>query len=136
MAGHLDAEKEQYYEACDIFAFHSLFETFGQVAVEAMAASRPVVSVRAGAIPEVVEDGVTGLLAEPVDPKGLAMRIAWLADDEQLCREMGRAGRERVERSFDWRAVRRQWADLLTFAPAEKTRTAEGDPEMKAGVGK
>lgn len=121
MAGHLGPEKAAYYEACDIFVFHSLFETFGQVAVEAMAAAKPVVSVRAGAIPEVVEEGVTGLLAEPEDAAGLAAHVATLADDARLRREMGLAGRDRAERLFDWRRVRRQWQDVLALASQSET---------------
>jgi glycosyltransferase involved in cell wall biosynthesis len=112
-AGHLGAEKEAYYRACDVFVFHSLFETFGQVLVEAMRAGRPIVSVRAGAIPEVVDDGVTGLLTEPLDPAAMATAIAALVRDPERRVAMGAEGRRRVERLFDWDRVRAQWTAVL-----------------------
>lgn len=111
--GHLGVEKDAYYQASDIFVFHSMFETFGQVLAEAMSAGKPVVSVRAGAIPEVVEDGVTGLLAQPLDPVGIAALIAELANDEERRREMGRNGMIRAAELFDWTSSKRQWSELL-----------------------
>lgn len=124
LTGYLGEEKYDYYAASDIFVFHSLFETFGQVLVEAMRAGKPIVSVRAGAIPEVVADGENGLLASAEDPADLAEKIALLVSDDVLRAGMGRASRERAERHFDWDVVRGQWAELmgsdalsLAFAP-------------------
>ena len=115
--GLLGAEKADYYEACDVFVFHSMFETFGQVLVEAMTAGKPVVSVRAGAIPEVVGEGEAGLLAEPADAEDVAARIADLVRDDDLRHEMGAAARRRVEQLFDWNAARQRWIQLLDTEP-------------------
>jgi glycosyltransferase involved in cell wall biosynthesis len=133
-AGHLDAEKDAFYEACDIFVFHSLFETFGQVAVEAMAHGKPVVSVRAGAIPEVVADRVTGLLGEVGDARSIAEPLARLANDGPLRRAMGIAARERVERMFDWDRIRGAWAEVPALATGAKRVAARGAALTEAGM--
>jgi glycosyltransferase involved in cell wall biosynthesis len=69
--------------------------------LEAMAAGLPVVATRLTAIPELVDDGVTGLLVEPRDIDALAGAMARLIDDAALRAEMGRNGRTRAERLFD-----------------------------------
>ena len=87
-----DRLAEEYVSA-DIFCLPSVQESFGIVFLEAMAAGLPVVACRAAAIPEVVEDGVTGLLVPPRDPAGLAGALEALADDPKRARAMGEAGR-------------------------------------------
>lgn len=114
-AGYVDEEKADYFAASDIFVFHSMFETFGQVVAEAMTMGKPVVSVRAGAVSEVVDDGVTGLLSAPEDADGLAASIAALIDDPDRRLEMGRAGREKAKRCFDWKAQSIAWENALHF---------------------
>jgi glycosyltransferase involved in cell wall biosynthesis len=84
-------------------------EAFGLAAAEAMAASLPVIASRVGGLPEVVEDGVTGLLVPPGDPQALARALATLLADPQLRLTMGRAGRARAERLFDLRS----WTDKV-----------------------
>jgi glycosyltransferase involved in cell wall biosynthesis len=90
-----DSLAEEYVSA-DIFCLPSVQESLGIVFLEAMAAGLPVVACRAAAIPEVVEDGVTGLLAPPRDPAGLAGAIGTLVADPGRARAMGEAGRRAV----------------------------------------
>jgi glycosyltransferase involved in cell wall biosynthesis len=61
----------------------------------------PVISTRISGIPELVEDGVTGLLVPPADAEALADALARIAHEPELGRELGRAGREKVLREFD-----------------------------------
>jgi glycosyltransferase involved in cell wall biosynthesis len=75
-------------------------ETFGRTLVEAMAAGKPVVATRVGAHPEIIEDGVTGFLVEPNNPKELADRIEKILLDHDLAKSMGKRGRERYEEHF------------------------------------
>ncbi len=75
-------------------------EGLGNVLIEAMAMSRPVVGSAIGGIPEVIEDGVNGLLAPPGDDAALAARIARLLDDPELRQWMGWQGRRRYEERF------------------------------------
>jgi colanic acid/amylovoran biosynthesis glycosyltransferase len=69
--------------------------------MEPLACEVPVVSTRISGIPELVEDGVTGLLVPPQDPAALAGALERLARDPELGRRMGRAGRAKVLREFD-----------------------------------
>lgn len=86
--------------ACDVFALASLWEGFGLVLAEAMAAGRPVVTTRVSAIPEVVADGETGLLVPPADPDALAAAIVRLCEDPAERRRLGRNGYQRVRERF------------------------------------
>jgi len=97
---------------CDIFVLSSDFEGFGIVLIEAMAAGKPVVATRVGGVPEVVEDGVTGLLVPPRDASALAEAILRLAEDEVLRRKMGEKGKERAISRFDIRLVAREYERL------------------------
>lgn len=86
--------------ACDVFTLASRWEGFGLVFVEAMAASKPVVATRVSAIPEVVENGVTGLLVPPRDPDALAEALIRLCEDPAERRRLGSNGYHRVRQRF------------------------------------
>jgi glycosyltransferase involved in cell wall biosynthesis len=86
--------------ALDVFVSSSLWEGMPNAILEAMAAGLPVVATAVGGTPEVVEDGVTGLLVPPGDPKALAEAIACLLQDIDLRQQMGQAGRGRVTQHF------------------------------------
>lgn len=105
-AGFVDDERLlEYYLNSDIFVFPSRRESFGLVLAEAMASSLPVISTTAGAIPEVVENGVTGILVPPEDPEKLASAVINLLDDSEKMKLMGLMGKERVEKYFTWNKV-------------------------------
>jgi glycosyltransferase involved in cell wall biosynthesis len=91
------AVREAFLHA-DVFCLPSLQEGFGIAFVEAMAAGLPIVAARAGAVPEVVEDGVTGLLVPPGDPPAVAAALIRLLDDKEARRSMGEEGTRRAER--------------------------------------
>src|SRR5262249_13520238 len=84
----------------DAFVMASLWEGLGLVFVEARAAGLPVVARRVSAVPEVVIDGETGLLAPPGEPAALAAALERLAGDPELRRRLGLAGRARVRERF------------------------------------
>lgn len=99
--GHKESEVlGGYYRACDLFVAPSLYESCGLVYLEAMAYAKPVIGCSVGGVPEVVEDGVTGLLVPPEDPVQLAAAMSRLLKDTPLRHEMGRQGRRRVETHF------------------------------------
>jgi glycosyltransferase involved in cell wall biosynthesis len=77
-------------------------EGFGIPIVEAGACFAPSVCARRGGMPEVVEDGKTGLIVEAGDVDGLASALIKLLDDESLRRSMGQAAHERVVNNFTW----------------------------------
>jgi glycosyltransferase involved in cell wall biosynthesis len=68
--------------------------------LEAYGLGTPAVATRLGGIPELVVDGVTGVIVDPEDPVALAEGIATVASSMQHAAEMGAAGRELVERAF------------------------------------
>ncbi len=94
-----------------VFACPSVYEPLGIVNLEAMACEAPVVASAVGGIPEVVVDGVTGLLVayDPADPaaleSGLADAINALVADPARAKAMGRAGRARAIADFSWDAI-------------------------------
>ena len=92
-------------QSFDIFALTSLWEGFGLVLLEAMAAGTPVVASCISALPEVVADHQTGLLVPPLDVAGFADAFR-LLDDSSLRKRMGVAGRERA-RQFSLHDVNR-----------------------------
>ncbi len=102
-----------YYQQCDVFVLASSVEGFGIVFLEAMRFAKPCVGARAGAIPDVVENGVTGLLAEAGDVTGLAEVLARLLQDAGLRTQMGQAGRARLELEFSFGAFRARLEDVL-----------------------
>jgi len=95
-----------------VFACPSVYEPLGIVNLEAMACGTAVVASRVGGIPEVVDDGVTGLLVPADDPAPLADALNALLRDPVRAAEMGQVGRERAVDEFSWDAVAAQTAEL------------------------
>jgi len=84
----------------DILVQPSQRETFGRTLIEAMATRKPVIASRVGGMPEVVGDQESGLLVPEEDPQSLATAIIALLQDPARARQMGEAGRRRVEQFF------------------------------------
>lgn len=103
-----EEEKRDLLAAGNVLCLPSCTDSFGIVFLEAWANERPVVGARAGGIPAVVDDGVDGLLVPFGDVEALARSIARLLDDPALAREMGRRGKEKVEREMTWTHVYRR----------------------------
>jgi glycosyltransferase involved in cell wall biosynthesis len=88
------------YHACEMLVLPSEYEAFGLVLAEAMACAKPCVSTRVGGVPEVVEDGRTGLLVPPRDPAALAEALTTLLGDRARARKMGESGLLRARERF------------------------------------
>jgi glycosyltransferase involved in cell wall biosynthesis len=84
----------------EVFVFSSYLEGLGTAVLDAMALHKPVVATAAGGIPEVVQDGVTGVLVPPRDPQALAQAVYQLLRHPEQRRRFGEAGRQRVEQYF------------------------------------
>ncbi|MDW8310964.1 MAG: glycosyltransferase family 4 protein, partial [Verrucomicrobiales bacterium] len=96
-----------YLRRAQICCLPSHMETFGIAAVEAMAVGKPVIYSRTGPGPEIIEDGVTGLLCNPFDPADIAAKILRLLENPAWARQLGNAARARVLEHFD----RQRWAE-------------------------
>ena len=102
------AEVADFVEALDVGVLSSHFEGMPLAVMELMAAGKPVVATAVGGVPDLVGDGVHGLLVQPGDPDALAEAVASLLRDPERRAAMGEAGRERQRRDFDFtRMVRR-----------------------------
>lgn len=97
--GYLD-DTPSVYRNSDIVALASRGDAFGLVLAEAGFFGLPVVSTKVGGIPEVIADGVSGILVPPDDPDALAIALNRLAKDAGYRRMLGKAGKERVECMF------------------------------------
>lgn len=89
-----------YYKTCDLFVAPSLYESFGFIYVEAMSYGKPVIGCETGGVPEVVRNGITGILVPPEDPVLLAGAIIKILKDRQMRKEMGIEARKHVEANF------------------------------------
>ena len=107
-----DALKQAYSEA-DVFVLPTQVEGFGIVFLEAMVNRLPVVAVRASATPEVVNDGVTGLLAAPGNVEQLAAALVRVLCDSECRRAMGEAGHSRVEQFYRFEQFAARWERWL-----------------------
>jgi glycosyltransferase involved in cell wall biosynthesis len=108
-----------YFHAADVFCLSSFAEGVPISLMEAMASGLPVVAPRLMGIPELVEDGVSGVLFAPARPDELANALRDLAGTPERRREMGAAGRARVVEQFDVRDCTRAIASLLAAAGGE-----------------
>ncbi len=107
----------EYLSASDIFVLSSFLEGVPVVLMEAMAMECPCVATRITGIPEIIDDGVDGLLVPPGSAECLAKAIERLADDEGLARKFGAAGRVKVRAKYDLarnadrlcEVLRKQW---------------------------
>ncbi|MDQ3516823.1 MAG: glycosyltransferase family 4 protein [Gemmatimonadota bacterium] len=75
-------------------------EAFGNAVLEAMLRAKPIVATRVGGIPEMIEDGVTGILVEPADERALSKAIAGLLRDPSRARALGITARQRATKRF------------------------------------
>lgn len=112
----------------DVFVLPSLWEPFGLVIAEAMACSRPVVATNVGGIPEIVEDGVSGILVPPANADRLAEALIALLLDDGRRRDMGRAGRKRFLEQFDAGIMSTKYQTLyVRLLSDEKRRKGFGE---------
>lgn len=86
--------------AIDLAVIASAYEPFGRVVIEAMLAGRPVVGTAVGGIPEIIVEGITGLLVPPSAPPILAQAITTLLENPELAARMGAAGQARAKEYF------------------------------------
>lgn len=129
LLGWLDqAELRRAFAACDVCATPSIHpDPFNLMNVEAMAAARPVVATCYGGAPEIVVDGVTGYVADPLKPDVFGDRLADVLANPERARAMGEAGRERVCELFTLSRQVQRYLDLFhrLMSPSHSDMRAE-----------
>lgn len=109
------AEKEEYWERADAFVFPTYYpnECFPLVILEAMQHALPCISTCEGAIPDIIEEGKTGIVVGRKSPEELADAISRLTGDATLRRTMGKAAREEYEKKYGLEAFERKMCSIL-----------------------
>jgi len=113
--GWLDQKRlAELYRDVDICVVPSVWpEPFGIVALEAMACEKPVVVTRVGGLQHIVDDGVDGFVVEPFDSAALRDRLKKLIENPALCRSMGKAGRAKVLKEYQWSTIIEQYYEPI-----------------------
>lgn len=111
-----DVSLRLLYAAADVMVVPSRQEAFGQTASEAHACGTPVVAFRSGGLMDIVEDRLTGALAEPFDPGSLAAAIRWVLEDPERRQQMGRAARVKAVGAWDPERIAGNYADVYQQA--------------------
>lgn len=124
-----EQEKWDAMDAAAVMAMPSRTESFGIVFLEAWACGKPVIGARAGALLDVIRDGVDGLLVDFGDVPALAMALARLLQDPALSAELGRRGQEKVRRSYGWEHQYRRLREVV------EELMAQGEGEVSAPCG-
>lgn len=100
------------YRKAEVYVQPSLYEPFGITILEAMSMRKPVVATNVGGIPEIITNGVEGLLVEPGNSLQLAKAITSVFSDSSLMRRLGNNARRRVERDFTWETIAKKTLEL------------------------
>src|SRR6266436_6278930 len=110
-----DAELHVAFLTSDVLVLPSIIdargdtEGLGVALLDAMSYCIPVIASRVGGIPDIIEDGVSGLLVPPADPQALADAIERVATDPALARRLAEAGRDRLRTRFSWDVITTKW---------------------------
>jgi glycosyltransferase involved in cell wall biosynthesis len=128
---------DRFLPFLDAMVLPSFTEGLPNVVLEASAAGIPVIATAVGGTPEAVEDGVSGFLVPPGDPETLAERILDAVSSEERMRDMGLAGRQRVQEHFTFTAQARRYRELIADlrpAPTNPAVTPEEAVVERADV--
>jgi glycosyltransferase involved in cell wall biosynthesis len=111
---------KDYLADCDLFILSSDWEGFGIVVAEAMAAGKPTIATCVDGVPELVVDGVTGILVPPQNPQALAQGILHLAKNPDLRQRMGKAAEEQARERFDISRTAKEYESLYLKLSRER----------------
>lgn len=125
LTGSLEPDRvAQLYSLADVTVLASFSEGVPVTLMEAMARGRPVVATRVGGVPELVEDGCSGLVVAPGDPDALAEALLRILEDTQFAGTLGQNGARKVREEFSIETAADQLAEL--FHRAQRSRAERG----------
>ncbi|HXW13692.1 MAG TPA: glycosyltransferase family 4 protein [Terriglobia bacterium] len=125
LTGHVmmtgrQTDMPKIYNSFDIFVLPSLNEGLPMTLLEAMAAGKAIIATRVGAVPQVVTDGVTGLLVEPGDVTSLKGAISQLLYDPDRCRQLGRNAQAHVMEHYSAAAMAQKYHEMYAQVLARR----------------
>ena len=106
-----------FFSTCALFVLPSRSEGFSITLLEAAYHGRPIVCTRVGGSPELISDGINGLLVEPDDPAAMAAHMLTILRNEELARRLGEAARETVRARFLWKDRIQDYIDIYEGRP-------------------
>ncbi len=118
---HDDVSLRLLYAAADLFVIPSLQDNLPNTGLEAHACGTPVVAFRTGGLVDIVDDGITGVLAEAFIPDSLAHAVSTVLKDQNRCREMGAAARARAELLWGPERISALYASVYSRALSDQT---------------
>ena len=92
----------------------------GVALLDAMSYGIPAIASRVGGIPDIIEDGVSGLLVPPADPEALAAAIERVARDPAYAKRLADGGRERLRTHFSWDVITKKWEAVYSAISASR----------------
>jgi len=122
-AGHVE-DVAAVYRSLDVFLFPSIAEPLGSSLLAAMSYGLPCVALACGAVPEVIDNGVNGLMVDDPDPKPFAEAVIRLLDDVALRNRLGAAARKTVQERFSVEHMARGTAEVYERALADRKPAA------------
>ena len=106
--GKRDQDKlHYYYSAAEVLVMPSHYESFGMVALEAMACGTPVIASEVGGLAYLVRDGETGFTIPAEEPDALCEKLTWLLNDSELHQKMSRQAAEYAQ-DYAWEKIAKQ----------------------------
>lgn len=111
-----------YYSSADIFLFHSNYETFGITLAEAMASGLPIIAVKSTAVPNVIDNGRTGILVEPKNDQSFAAAIIELLNSEKMRVKLGEEALRVAQREYNASIIAEKYLNLFSRVVEEKKR--------------
>ncbi|MFC0877970.1 glycosyltransferase family 4 protein [Saccharicrinis sp. FJH2] len=113
-----NSEMVDHYNLCDIYVMQSRYldgdsEGFGITFLEANACEKPVIGGNSGGVPDAIEEGYSGFLVESEDAETLSHKLLYLLNNEDKAVQMGKNGRKRVIKTYNWSAISKQLLDII-----------------------
>ncbi len=129
-----DELRNALYSWASVAAFPSLYEPFGIVALEGMAAQVPVVVSDTGGLGEIVRHGVDGLKSYPGNSQSLADMIIWMLNDRNMAENMKRQAYVKVQREFNWLEIARRTRAAYREILDAKRNTVWYETDRQGGI--
>lgn len=115
-----ERQKARWYQKADLCVFPSTYDPFPIVALEALAAGKPVVASNVGGLPEVIQNKVNGLLVRPRNPKEIAEAVDMILSHDELAGKMAKNALQTIEREFNWENAAQKTLSIYRRCIGEK----------------